>query len=252
MNKIIEFSAHEDLIDIEDIKPKPTKNFVPNWYKKIPEHKLPHLNIKGCMPFLDGITAGYVLPLPQDIKISYNNYNPELKKNDIFIKYSATNLYKPHSQEYCKELNINWGHAAIHGIGQIGGKDSFMVKKNNNFNILKILNPWKIKTPKGYSCLFISPVQNENDYFNIITAIVDTDTFDDKINFPIIINADKYSSFDKVFSRGLPYVQIIPFKRDDWENKILKEKVNNTFINNFVTQFVNRYKKLIWKKKKWM
>ena len=77
-----------------------------------------------------------------------------------------------------------------------------------------LLNPWKIKTPKGYSCLFVPPLNNSDDRFSIIPGIVDTDTFPSEINFPIIINGDKYPVLETTIKKGTPYVQIIPFKRD--------------------------------------
>lgn len=249
---VIDFSIHQDLIDIKEIKPKPAKHFLPDWYKKIPKYSWPGENIRGCMPFLDGISAGYILPLPQDIKITFNFLNEKTDTKDVFIGYSSSVMYKRDAKEYCKELNINYGEAAVHGLQQLGGESSFPIKKNGGFNVLKILNPWKIKTPAGYSCLFISPILNENDYFHIISAIVDTDTYEDKINFPFIINADKYEKFEKTFPVGLPYVQVIPFKREDWQHRTQKEKVNHNFLNRLVIQFMNRYKKIAWSRKKWM
>jgi hypothetical protein len=93
---------------------------------------------------------------------------------------------------------------------------------------------------------------NEMDYFYIINAIVDTDTFDDWINFPILINYDKYPSFKKIFKQGTPYVQIIPFKRESWKLKIYKDaQINVNHRLKYFTKLYNRYKTLIWNKKKW-
>ena len=72
MSKLIEFSAHPDLYKIKHIQPRPAKYFLPEWYKKIEEHDLKRPNIKGCMPFLDGISAGYIIPLPIDISLDFN------------------------------------------------------------------------------------------------------------------------------------------------------------------------------------
>ena len=140
-----------------------------------------------------------------------------------------------------------------HNIDQLGGKKSFPVKKNGNFSFLKILNPWIIKTPPGYSCLFIPPVLNENDYFSIIPAIVDTDKFSHFVNFPIIINADKYPKFDMMFKQGTPYVQVIPFKRENWKMKIKSKKTKDIVKEGFgfSLKFLHRYKNLNWHKKSW-
>ena len=250
MSKLIEFSAHPDLYKIKHLQPRPIKYFLPEWYKKIEEHNVLKPNIKGCMPFLDGISAGYVIPLPVTVKIDFNKYNDELKKNDIFCKFSFNDSRAP--KDYCNKLNVNFGHVEAHGIAQVGGENSFVSAKNKNLPILKILNPWTIKTPPGYSCLFQAPILNENDYFHAISAIVDTDTFVDKVNFPVIINGDKYDKFDKVFESGLPFVQVIPFKRETWKHSIGEHKEDWTWLNTYYTRILNRYKSFSWNRKKWM
>jgi hypothetical protein len=58
-----------------------------------------------------------------------------------------------------------------------------------------------------------------DDRFSIMPGIVDTDTFPNEINFPIVINGDKYPVLETIIEKGTPYVQIIPFKRDSWKMK---------------------------------
>lgn len=248
-NNLIEFSIHKDLSELEDIKPYPIKKTLPEWYKQIEPHTHERQNLKGCMPFLDGISAGYVLPLPQDFVINYNIYDPIKKCDDSSYYFSLAENF---NHEHCSKYNLNTTNPQHHSILQVGGQNTFLGKKNGNSHILKILNPWKIKTPKGYSCLFLPPMYNEMDYFYIINAIVDTDTFDDWINFPIIINYDKYPSFKKIFKQGTPYVQIIPFKRDSWKLKINTDaQINVRHRIKYFTKVYNRYKTLIWNKKQW-
>ena len=76
-NKLIEFSIHSDLKNIEIIKPFQTKHFLPNWFKKIDAHSVEEMNIKGCVPFTDCLSAGYILPLPQDLFVAHRTYNLE-------------------------------------------------------------------------------------------------------------------------------------------------------------------------------
>jgi hypothetical protein len=245
--KKIEFSIHKDLINIENIKPIETKKVLPNWYKNINKHTLNFRNLKGCIPFLDNLSAGYVLPLPQDFHIAHCKTNVNTgEKESSYIFALSEGL----NESECSEYNINGPTQDVHPIDQIGGEGSFLGKKNGNNNVIKIINPWLIKTPPGYSCLFTSPAYNENDYFSIISAIVDTDTFDNYINFPIIINHDKYPSFEKTFEQGLPYVQIIPFKRDSWRKKITTtKKIYSNF--KYFSKIIHRYKQLIWSRKTW-
>jgi hypothetical protein len=55
-----------------------------------------------------------------------------------------------------KNINLNSG-IDTHSINQLG--ESPLIEKNKNLPFYKILNPWKIKTPKGYSCLFLPPLK---------------------------------------------------------------------------------------------
>ena len=150
-----------------------------------------------------------------------------------------------------KYINLN-SHVDIHRMYQLQG--SPQVEKNKNLPFYKILNPWKIKTPKGYSCLFVPPLNNSDDRFSIIPGIVDTDIFPIEINFPIIINGDKYPVLEDTIKKGTPYVQVIPFKRDSWK-MIFKSREQKVVQNSRIfygLKILNRYKEKFWSKKKWI
>ena len=244
-NKEIEFSAHEDYFAQKEDYPTPIKLNIPEWYKKL-EHTLEIKTIKGCMPFLDTLTSGYLLKMPQDFNIKHNVENDKGQKDSFqtFALHEKSNLL------YNKSINLNSG-IDVHPIKQVEG--SPFIKKNKNLPFYKILNPWKIKTPKGYSCLFVSPLNNSDDRFSIISGIVNTDTFPNEINFPIIINGDKYPVLETIIKKGTPYVQIIPFKRDSWKMSI-KSRSQKEIQNNRIfydLKLLNIYKEKYWNKKLW-
>jgi len=243
--KVIEFSSHTDYFNQEEDYPIPTKLNIPDWYKKL-EHTVQNATIKGCMPFLDTLTSGYLLKMPQDLHIRHNVENNDGRK-DSFQTYSMHN-YQDILKAKC--INLNSGLDS-HSIEQLEG--SPYIEKNKNLPFYKILNPWKIKTPKGYSCLFVPPLNNADDRFSIIPGIVDTDTFPNEVNFPIILNGDKYPILETTIQKGLPYVQIIPFKRDNWKMNVKKrnqEEIRNNKIF-FNLSLLYRYKNNYWKKKIW-
>ena len=77
------FNVHE--------RPKPAKDFVPDWFKNLsPYFKTPenpqgelivenfHSNAsaKKCMPMLDSMTAGYIVPLWTDVQVRQVNGFP--------------------------------------------------------------------------------------------------------------------------------------------------------------------------------
>jgi hypothetical protein len=239
-DKEIEFSAHEDYFLLKEDYPTTIKLNIPEWYKKL-EHKLFKKTAKGCMPFLNTLTYGYLLKMPQDFYVRHNI------DNDSHQRFG---MHEHESDMKYKKININTG-LDTHSISQLEGSPH--VEKNKHLPFYKILNPWKIKTPKGYSCLFVSPLNNSDDRFSIVPGIVDTDTFPNEINFPIVINGDKYPQLETIIEKGTPYVQVIPFKRDNWKmlTKPRKEKdiANNTFF--YKLKLMNFYKNKFWNKVSW-
>jgi hypothetical protein len=248
-DKEIEFSAHEDYFALKEDYPIPTKLNIPEWYKKL-EHTVVSPTIKGCMPFLDTLTSGYLLKMPQDFYVRHNVDNKN-EQGEIFKdSFQTFGLHNQLQLVIEKNINLNSG-IDIHSKKQLTG--SPFIDKNKNLPFYKISNPWKIKTPKGYSCLFVPPLNNADDRFSIISGIVDTDTFPNEINFPIVINGDKYPILETTIKKGIPYVQIIPFKRDNWKMKIKprkQEEIKNSRLF-YGLKVMNIYKDKYWNKKSW-
>ena len=248
-DKDIEFSAHEDYFALKEYYPTPIKLNIPEWYKKL-EHTVLNLTVKGCMPFLDTLTSGYLLKIPQDFYVRHNVDNKN-EKGEIFKdSFQTYGLHDKQTLLTAKSINLNSGFDA-HPIKQVEG--SPFIEKNKNLPFYKILNPWKITTPKGYSCLFVPPLNNADDRFSIIPGIVDTDTFPNEINFPIVINGDKYPILETTIKKGTPYVQIIPFKRDSWKMTVklrLQKEIQNSRLF-YGLKILNIYKDKYWNKKSW-
>jgi hypothetical protein len=243
---IIKFTAPEDFIkNNKEYLPIPSTLNIPDWFKEI-EHTVYSKTVKGCIPFLDSLTIGYILKMPVDYHIAHNIEHEGTLK---------TGMESGSKQMGCmnvvKDLNLNYGQPEFHPIYQLG--KSPYVKKNKNLVFHKILNPWTIKTPPGYSCLFLPPMNNTDDRFFIIPGIVDTDSFPNEINFPFVVNGDKYPTLDTIIKIGTPYVQVIPFKKENWKMKIETENLKKKETNKFFSfkHVLHNYKKLFWSKKSW-
>jgi hypothetical protein len=256
---IIEFTVAEEYYHLKEDFPVPTKVNMPEWYKKLEHgHQDENLTIqrtiKGCMPFLDTLVSGYCLKLPVDYKIEFGVKNDD--EGNPIVKLT-TSIDEVGATPILKAKGINIPGPGMHTSDQVKGSPFIQKNGGEKMPFLKINNPWRIKTPKGYSCLFVNPMNNKpQDYFEIIPAIVQTDTYNfQEINFPIIMNYEKHKNVNVTLQKGLPYVQIIPFKRDDWQMvvKPIKniEKHKASFWN---LQFLNRYKNMFWKgnKSKWI
>ena len=215
-------------IDIE--QPQPASRFIPDWYKNMESYiggeKKPNgsgvsqVTIKKCMPVFDAITAGYIITLPADVYVS-------IKDEKQYFEWSSLGLVSFHPIEQAPEHPSRKPHAYP-----------------------KWNNPWAIKTPKGYSTLFVQPMHRES-VFTILPGIVDTDTYTAPVNFPMVINDP---NFEGLIPQGTPIAQVIPFKREGWKMEIgsieeLKEQHNIT--QKLQTKFFDRYKQMFWSRKEY-
>jgi hypothetical protein len=184
--------------------PKPAKLEIPTWYKemssyetdkKVPVDGHTTATIKRCMPVFDALTAGYILYSGVDIYIS-----PDSKKEGTpMYQWPFFEPIQFHPIIQAPNYPLNTGH-----------KSSYP----------KWVNPWSIKTPKGYSTLFVPPFHRKS-VFTILPGIVDTDTYHFPVNFPFVLND---ITFEGLIPAGTPIAQVIPFKRDNWRLKFGTEK----------------------------
>ena len=203
--------------------PKPASRFIPDEYKKLKRFKDDNLHnptVKTCVPFLDSLILGYIIPFDQD-------YLVDPVEND----FSVTPANKNASSEFHdkEQLPKEWQ--------KISGK-----------KVGKFMNKWLIKTPPGYSCLFVQPMNRMEERFDIIPGVVDTDTYLNLINFPYFL---KKRDEQFLFKRGEPMVQVIPFKREPWKmwSGFYYEKAHSKILNILNNEWMDRYKKYFWSKK---
>ena len=175
--------------------------------------------IKRCIPVLDAITSGYIIVSPCDIYVS-------LKDGEPSYNSAIPNFIRFHPR-----------------------KQGYLHPNANDFQFPKWTNPWAIKTPAGYSCLFIPPMHNPNKWFTILEGVVDTDTYSSNVNFPFVL---KNPTEEFMIPAGTPIAQVIPFKRDKWESKVSKDTSEPDKIVKYLdSQFFDRYKRLFWNKKEY-
>jgi hypothetical protein len=188
-NKTIKFISARP--DIQIPHPVPASRLVPEWYRKMPGAAEQIETVKKCVPVLDALTSGYMITLPTDVYFNNENKN---------FWYDAP-------------FDINSDHHEV----QTQGVD---IGSEYDEQPHKWVNQWLIQTPKGYSCLFIHPLNRMDLPFRSFTGIVDTDRHPLIINFPFVMKKDFYGKIPE----GTPIIQIIPFKRDDWKADVVDDK----------------------------
>lgn len=212
--------------------PKPASQFIPDWYKKlegwlgkphrmIPEQSMVPLTIKKCIPVFDSITAGYIIVSPVDVQVSQVD-------GGAYFNWSANNMIEFHPVEQAPE------HP----------------QRNGMLSYPKWINPFGIKTPKGYSTLFVQPFHRDSP-FTILPGVVDTDTYRAPVNFPFVLNDPNWEG---MIPAGTPIAQVIPFKRDSWKMEYGKEKEKKDIFDIqklHKSKFFHAYKSMFWIKKEY-
>jgi hypothetical protein len=221
MNKVIRFHSVDVGLDI--LRPKPSTKEIPSWYRKMPGVSKDGIQtVKKCVPFLDSLSMGYQILLPADI--SWDQESKSFRQNAML------NLSTDHYKSQSKDVVI---------------PPEFDPQPH------KWSNYWHIKTPKGYSTLFIHPLNRMDLPFYSLSGVVDTDSHPLIINFPFFLRKD----FSGVIEEGTPMIQAIPFKRDKWNMEILDE-VESYTKSDKIGHEVNRppfgwYKRKHWFKKEY-
>ena len=198
--------------------PHPMSKTIPDWWRQMPTtfdkngHRYPDLTgtnnvsdispnpptIRKCIPFLDTLRSGYCIPMWRDLIVGLDeNDNPILQWRSMLESPVAD--VRPWAgfvnEETC--------------IGLPGTEDA------DKPNAFILYNPWQIRTPPGYSSLF-TPVLNSDIPLHFSSGIVNTDTYQNIVNFPFFVR----KNWRGTIKRGTPLIQIIPFKRDEWEHEI--------------------------------
>lgn len=227
-----------DTLEYNLYPPIPAIKNIPQWYLDMNEYatgkKEPKIEIfnnevtthatptiKKCMPVFDAITAGYILFTPFDLYIKQEEGKP-------FYMWQRGKI------EFHSKVEFN-----------------LYPKLNEYTSVPKFVNNWIIETPKGYSCLVVSPMHRPDTEINILPGVVDTDNYTYPINFPFVL---KNKQFEGIIPAGTPMAQVIPFKREKWKMEFGNKehiKESNKILYKLKTKWFNSYKTQFWNKKEY-
>lgn len=191
-NELIEFYCEPALFGVIP-EPVPAYKIMPEWFKKIPVDidardmfGVRSLTAKKCMPLLDVMSMGFIIPLFGDVNLRVN-------KDGKLYEAGSNSLGNP---------------IEFHPVDQLGGASS----PTYPGPAIKFINKWVIKTAPGYSTLFMPPVNRLEPRFTCLSGLVDTDKYPKEVNFPAIWHM---KDFDGKLEAGTPLVTVIPIRRKD-------------------------------------
>lgn len=218
MKKLIKFYSIDTKLDIQ--KPRPSVTFIPKWFKNMSNVNDGIMSVKKCIPFIDAYSSGYMIPLTADV--TWN-------KNDNKVLTQAI-------------VSIN----SDHHKSQVSGID---IGESFDEQPHKWINNWQIKTPRGYSVLFVHPLNRDDLPFRSFSGVVDCDKHPVPVNFPFVMKKD----FEGTIPAGTPIIQLIPFKRETWISKVIDTGKSYVYGQQykFLQPPFGFYKRNFWERKKY-
>ena len=228
--KIKAWIYNNEVFERDACKIEPSRKLVPEWYKDIPRYVtdntlkidsngFTNIGLKGCSPFLDSLNLGYMLTLHCDIlveivdgvqKLSWTSGTPPLQARPMVLVKDMPCV--PGYGNYTQAWNFRHG----------------------------------ILLPKGYSLLVTQPLNHFELNTFTTSGVVDADGGMAAGGIPFSIK----NNFEGVIKTGTPIMQLIPFKRDNWELENYKQKApKNAPIWSARNSLYGWYKQNVWKKK---
>ena len=170
-------------------EPVPARTVLPAWLRRLPgvdpERLSPTddaITVKRCMPFLDALSTGWILPLAAAVRLEITDGG--------------------------RTVNAGWDFdremVSTHAPFQVAG-NPYEPRPPMKFH-----NHWTIRTPPGWSCLFVPPLNRPDDIVEIFSGVVDTDTYTAPVHLPFIATGPDGLH---VLPKGRPLAQVIPFQR---------------------------------------
>jgi uncharacterized protein DUF6065 len=195
--------------------PYPASRHIPEWFKNMPAESEIGDTLKRCPPFLEAMTAGYIIPAPGDLLLSMTYTGLTVEG-----KYEFLSLHRP---------------AEYRGSPLQGNI------------VAKFHNPWIIVTPPEYVCLITAPINRFEIPFMPLTGIVETGTYYKEVQLPIVCLMRPGDRF--MLPCGAPMIHVIPFRREEWTSRT--DNIDLAHRNEQQAKFdINKhtYKDEFWKK----
>ncbi len=197
----IVFRCHPSVIDLLP-RPIRAQAGLPDWMKTMPQTAFSDetgsvvQTARQCLPFVDAMTVGYLMPLAADLHVE----DGRIRWDDEVLSRLPTN--EPRSP-------LGW-----HPLAQVTGTPM----ADLGSPIVKFLNPWSIETDQGWWTFVTHPVNRPAAPFHTLSGFVATDRFKDMpIHFPALWTDP---GFRGVIPRGTPVAQCIPVRREPEEMAI--------------------------------
>jgi hypothetical protein len=179
--------------------PVPARTAHPAWFKRLPGVDRDELSatnhgetVKRCAPFLDALDLGWLLPVAATVRLELSDEGAQVQAG----------------------WEIDHEMVSPHGAFQAAGNPW------EPRPVLKLHNPWTIRTSPGVSVLVCPPLNRPGTPIQVLSGVVDTDTYHAPINLPFVcLEPDGVT----VIAKGTPVAQVIPFVRGSRDGVVRAE-----------------------------
>lgn len=239
MNDIEFISNRAYLSEKSNSCPRSAIKEMPQWYKDADLYMLnddgsikqrtdiggKSMTWKSCPALLDVMSSGYVIKTPCDIEF-YITDRPMVRIEDQ--KFSDFVHLRNPLEQFITPMGYDDYHFAW-------------------------WMDWGVLVPEGYSVLYTQPMNRFDLPFISTSGIIDND----KVSLPGALPFFIFKGWEGVIPAGTPYIQLIPFKREDWTSTITtqtEEQISNKmneYVEKYRVQDGGIYKKEIWQKKRY-
>jgi hypothetical protein len=205
--------------------PVPAIKMAPDYFRNVKPQIDNHPKngtIKRCVPFLDALSSGFIIPLWCDVYILARDGKISI---DFPRNFPQAETLGTHS-----EMQIP--------------KHPLSNKLYGNMP-MKWFNPWVVATEPGVSCIFTSPMNHMETRFKLLDGVVDADTYQSNVNLPFIWTGGDGEFF---IAKGTPLVQVIPFRREEQRLEVsaIDDEVKGRVFATLATKLKNGYRDEFW------
>jgi hypothetical protein len=205
--KIEFFTEHEGILDFPPIA---ARKVLPGWFKQMaPSIELPPNNsrfpfgiskklrlsnvnatIRRCPGVISYLSEGYLVPL----------------WTDFLVQIRGETVYCAGSNELAKASP----HSKDMQYSTMPLPDDYLKDS------VKFINPWKVRTPPGWSVLISQPFYQFENRFTAVPGVIDSDVY----HHMHVNTFFRKGDTDHQLKMGMPFIHVLPFQRNVLEPEV--------------------------------
>jgi len=147
--------------------------------------------IKRCPGVLSFLAEGYIVPL-------WTDYIVQVRGETIYAHGANPKLARVGT------------HSKKHQYADMPLPEGYVT------DAVKFINPWKVRTPPGWSVLVSAPFYQFDDRFLVVPGVIDADVY----HHMHVNTLFRRVNADHKLPMGMPFIHLLPFQRGALEHEV--------------------------------